>query len=145
MLYTVDGAVDAHNYSIENVFFKDFFTSHLISEIILRNNSSASLYFPQSEFKEALDFVHSNLSVSFRGDSILFSKNLNVDDFDLSVDIRGILLQNEIQIKGVLYEYMFANTGYEGGMEYFPYSVQEIVNKYWAEEYDYCPYDTLAI
>ena len=40
---------------------------------------------------------------------------------------------------------MFANTGYEGGLEYCPYSVQEIVSKYWSEEYEYSSYDTLAL
>lgn len=145
ILFTVNGLVESHNYDIESVYNKDFYINHLIDEVIVRNKSTASLYFPQSEFKEALDFIHSDLNVSFLGDSIIFSKNLIVEDFDISVDIRGTQTQNEIWIKGILYEYMFANTGYEGGLEYYPYSVQEIVSKYWSEEYEYSPYDTLAL
>lgn len=96
ILFTVNGLVESHNYDIESVYNKDFYINHLIDEVIVRNKSTASLYFPQSEFKEALDFIHSDLNVSFLGDSIIFSKNLIVEDFDISVDIRGTLIQNEI-------------------------------------------------
>lgn len=145
LIYTVNGIVEDHNYSIESVYNNDFYINHLIDKIITKNNKTASFYYPQSEFKEALDFIYSDLSLLSTADSIFFSKILIDEDFDLTVDVRGKLIQDEIFIKGVLFEFKFGDTGYEGGMEYSPYSVQEIVNRYWTDEYNYSPFDTLAI
>ena len=145
LIYTENGVVQDHNYGIDNVHNKDFYLNHLIDKIIIRNKTAASFYFPVSENKEALDFIHSYLSVTFQVDSIFFRKVLIVDDFDIDIDTRGTLMQNEILIKGILYEYKFENTGYEGGIEYYPYSVPEIVNKYWGDNFEFSPLDTLAL
>lgn len=144
-IYTVNGIVEDQNNSIENVYNKDFYINHLIEKIIIRDKKKASFYYSQNEFKEALDLIYTDLSFLHVEDSIFFSNVLNDENLDFTVDIRGELIQDEILIKGVLFEFKFANTGYEGGIEYFPYSVQEIVNRYWRDLDNYSPLDTLSI
>lgn len=131
-LYSIDGLIENHSYTFDSINKREFFESYLINEIIFTAKNNASFKFPLSEEQEIWELIGENLNVTYKNDSIFFSKELIVDDYDLSSDFRGLFKNDNIYLNGIFFEYSDEET-YFWGMDYHPFSVEKVLEYIWNE------------
>jgi hypothetical protein len=131
-LYTIDGIIENHSYTFDSINKREFFESFLINEIIFTAKNIASFKFPVSEEQELWELMGKNLNVTYNNDSIFFSKELIVDDYDLSSDFRGLFKNDNIYLNGIFFEYSDEYT-YFWGMDYHPFSIEKALEYIWNE------------
>jgi len=123
-VYTETDTVENHRFTVDNIVGNDWFNINTINEINFKSSKNASLKFNESERKELLDFFYSNLTVNYKNDSIYFTgKIVNLSGRDDTVSVKGISIENTIQIFGVFFA---LNNTLPQGIEYGEFNKNNI-------------------
>jgi len=121
--YTKQGKVENHDFTFDDIKEGDYFTSHLIDEIIFNSKTSASLKYKPSSFQETLEFFGKDMDVSYKNDSILFYLKQTLEGY--ITDIRGKGDENSVNLNGI---YITTKSDTYGTFDYCPFDKQSMLN-----------------
>ncbi len=129
-LYTIDGIVGNHTNTFDSISKLEYLKGYLMSEIVFTSEKNASFLFPSGENQEGWEEIHGNLNVTYQNDSIFFTKELIIDEYDLSTDVRGVMINENIVLNGIHFELKGENTGL-WGTNYHPFSLESVFEYIW--------------
>lgn len=124
-VYTKTDTVGSHNFTVENIIGNDWLNKNTINEINFKSSKTASLKFNESELKEALDYLYSDLSIIYKNDSIFFKGiKIGLNDENDTVSLKGIVCQDTIKLFGVFFA---LNNAMPQGVEYGEFDKYKIL------------------
>ena len=127
-VYTKNDTVKEHYFTVDNIVGNDWLNVNTINEIYFSNLNIASLRFNQSDLKEGLDYLYSDLSVIYKNDSIFFhSIKKGLNDKNDTISVKGLYQTDSIKIIGVLFA---LNKTMPQGVEYGDFNKSKIFKKY---------------
>lgn len=129
-LHTIDGIIANHNYTFDSISKLGYLEGYLMSEIVFTAEKNASFLFPPGEDQEGWEEISKNLNVTYKNDSIFFTKELIIDEYDLSTDVRGVMKNENIVLTGIHFELKGVNT-FLWGSHYHPFSLERVFEYIW--------------